>query len=636
MNSEEIGWYFPSNGGGTESGFNDSGIETFSGQPFWNLAREIIQNSMDARADMEKPVTVAFEVEEMPTKNFPGRDTMLAIIKKCASEYKGRGDDKAEKFFEKAKVILSRETITCLKIQDYNTTGLRDGATGKKSGEWHHLVKTTGNSAKNNDNAGGSYGIGKNAPFAVSSLHTVFYSTRYTDAILGEVVERAQGKAILISHKIDKDEYSQGVGFYGIKNGCNRLEGDAIPTVLQRTGETGTTLLVPGLVERKDWKERIMAAVISNYFYAIHNRDLEVLIDHDHELGLIDHDHLLKFFKDPGILNADKEQVGAAHAYYRSICQNEEALEERMLNVLGHCKLWLLIEEGCEQKVAILRRGIKITDSQKGLIRWTACADFSAVFVCENDGPDGNPLLRRMENPAHNAFEPSRLGSREDQKKGTKALKELADWVREVIKTKTSERMEKITPLSKMSRFFPAPGEGFDGKSEEKDFDGSSSISMKPVVKSNQKSIKDVNDDSEGTGGNAANQGNSGKGSGGGSGGSSGGIATDDISIPFKALRILSDANDSNAKNIKFTPIEDCAGAKISVRIAGDSFSEVREIDKASIAGRDVVVENGNVMTDVKAGERLNLAVRLKSPETSTNLNVALLVNLTKKAKVSS
>ena len=116
MNSEEIGWYFPSNGGGTESGFNDSGIETFSGQPFWNLAREIIQNSMDARADPQKPVTVAFEVDEMPTKDFPGRDAMLEIIKKCASEYKGKGDDKAEKFFRKAKAILSGETITCLKI----------------------------------------------------------------------------------------------------------------------------------------------------------------------------------------------------------------------------------------------------------------------------------------------------------------------------------------------------------------------------------------------------------------------------------------------------------------------------------------------------------------------------------------
>ena len=331
MNSEEIGWHFPSNGGGTESGFNDSGIATFSGGPFWNLAREVIQNSMDARADLQKPVIVAFEVEEMPTKDFPGRDEMLEIIKKCASEYKGRGDDKAGKFFQRAKTILKKETIVCLKIQDYNTTGLRDGATDKKSGEWHHLVKTTGNSAKNNDNAGGSHGIGKSAPFVVSSLHTVFYSTRYTDAYSKEAVECAQGKAILSSHKIDKDEYSQGVGFYGIKKCCNRLEGDAIPEVLKRekdTGiipealkgkkDTGTTLLIPGLVERENWKERIIAAVISNYFYAIHNKDLEVLIEH--ESGMIDHDNLAKFFKDPGIINADKKQVEAAHAYYRSIC----------------------------------------------------------------------------------------------------------------------------------------------------------------------------------------------------------------------------------------------------------------------------------------------------------------------------
>ena len=640
MNSEEIGWHFPSNGGGTESGFNDSGIATFGGKPFQNLAREIIQNSMDARADPKKPVTVSFEVEEMPTKDFPGRDAMLEIIKKCASEYKGKGDDKAEKFFQRAKTILKKETIICLKIQDYNTTGLRDGATGKKSGEWHHLVKMTGSSDKKDDNAGGSHGVGKSAPFVVSSLHTVFYSTRYTDTKSKEEIERAQGKAILISHKIDKDEYSQGVGFYGIKKGCNRLEGDTIPTILQRKGATGTTLLIPGLVERENWKERIIAAVISNYFYAIHHKDLEVLIDH--ELVLIDCETLPKFFEDPGIINADKEQVEAAHSYYRSICQDEEASEERVLNVLGHCKLWLLIKEGFEQKVAILRRGIKITDKQDGLIRWPACADFAAVFVCDNK--DGNQLLRQMENPAHNAFEPSRLDNPEYQKKGAKALKELAKWVREVIKTKTSGQTEKITPLSKMSRFFPAPDEGFDGKSTEKDFDGSSSISMKPVVKSNPKALQDADDDGDGTGDDAGNQGNggkgsgkgSGRGSGRGSGGNSGGTATADIQLPFKALRILSDANDSNAKNIKFTPIEDCAGAKISVRIAGDSFSEVREIDKASIAGRDVVVENGNVITDVKAGERLNLAVWLKSPETSTNLNVALLVNLTKKAKVPS
>ena len=58
-----------------------------------------------------------------------------------------------------------------------------DCAMGKggeiKTGQWHRLVKMTGQSAKNSNTAGGSYGIGKHAPFAVSGLRTIFYSTRY-------------------------------------------------------------------------------------------------------------------------------------------------------------------------------------------------------------------------------------------------------------------------------------------------------------------------------------------------------------------------------------------------------------------------------------------------------------------------
>lgn len=67
---KEIGWNFPSNNGGTEAGFNDSGIETFAGKPFESLAREIIQNSLDARVSSDKPVTVAFQVEISHPLNF--------------------------------------------------------------------------------------------------------------------------------------------------------------------------------------------------------------------------------------------------------------------------------------------------------------------------------------------------------------------------------------------------------------------------------------------------------------------------------------------------------------------------------------------------------------------------------------
>jgi len=52
----KIGWNFPPTGGGVETGINDAGIVTFDGAPLSSLAREIIQNPLDARADPERPV----------------------------------------------------------------------------------------------------------------------------------------------------------------------------------------------------------------------------------------------------------------------------------------------------------------------------------------------------------------------------------------------------------------------------------------------------------------------------------------------------------------------------------------------------------------------------------------------------
>lgn len=41
-------WYFPPDNSGQFDGFNDSGIETFLGNPICHLAREINQNALDA------------------------------------------------------------------------------------------------------------------------------------------------------------------------------------------------------------------------------------------------------------------------------------------------------------------------------------------------------------------------------------------------------------------------------------------------------------------------------------------------------------------------------------------------------------------------------------------------------------
>ena len=61
MTTNPTGWYFPLTNGGREDGYNDPGIAHFTGSPLSSLARETIQNSLDARRDETQPVEVVFE-----------------------------------------------------------------------------------------------------------------------------------------------------------------------------------------------------------------------------------------------------------------------------------------------------------------------------------------------------------------------------------------------------------------------------------------------------------------------------------------------------------------------------------------------------------------------------------------------
>ena len=50
---EKRGWYFPDNKGGQDEGFENQGINQFKMSPYGKLAREIIQNSYDAKIKEE-------------------------------------------------------------------------------------------------------------------------------------------------------------------------------------------------------------------------------------------------------------------------------------------------------------------------------------------------------------------------------------------------------------------------------------------------------------------------------------------------------------------------------------------------------------------------------------------------------
>ena len=165
-----------------------------------------------------------------------------------------------------------------------------------------------------------------------------------------------------MSHALLDGEESQAVGFYGKIYKCERLMGKEIPNLLRHSEtQEGSTLLIPGLNETDKWQDKIIAAVISNYFHAIHEGKLEVLVDihSDGDFKEINAEKLPELFNDTEINKVgDSDEIKkAAVDYYNAILEGDKYKKDRELPTLGHCVMWIKIEEECSQSVAIIRSG---------------------------------------------------------------------------------------------------------------------------------------------------------------------------------------------------------------------------------------------------------------------------------------
>ena len=100
-------WNFPAFSFPYEKkGLNDSGIETFNDNVLRSLAREICQNSLDAKADNSSviPVTVEFSRFTQASSDFPGIDDFREMFKSAP--------DKKKNNKNKGAVILSTPSNT--------------------------------------------------------------------------------------------------------------------------------------------------------------------------------------------------------------------------------------------------------------------------------------------------------------------------------------------------------------------------------------------------------------------------------------------------------------------------------------------------------------------------------------------
>ena len=598
----KIGWRFPPTNGGRSDGFNDPGMAHFSGALLSSLARETIQNSLDAKRALSEPVHVSFElIHSRPTD--VGREELAQAIDACKQV---AGDDEiAGSALALAQESIKQDKIPCLRVSDRNTTGLRGD-------NWRALVKMQGVSHKPElEGAGGSFGIGKYAPFVVSVPRTVFYWTCYQEN--GKETEKFQGKSVLMSHDSEEGE-TQGTGFYGIKEGCSEFTGSKIPKcfrILDRNKHPvhGTSLAIVGFRETADWSRRIATSVVENFFYAIDNGSLTVMIEPDdsltnHDLLEIDKASLEKWFGYLGENASSADDSGdesgsalaQARAFWETFKDREPAAEKQDTD-LGHCRLWIHVGEELPSKVAFVRlTGMLVTDQQRNLVRFPGCRDFAALCVFED--AKGNEFLRQMENPKHDQFEPDRLPENE-RKRGQRALKRITNWIRsEIRKQAGPPEGGKKTVLSELAAYLPSiqPEEPFeDGDSssdgaKEPGFGERVTLALKPVRRPTPPVLPQEGDE-ESEEGDGDDTGEAGGGGGGGGGGGSegpgegdgqggtgvrGGAGGKPRRIPIVGVRLLPIEGNENCYRLSFRA-DSNEIVRLELEEAGDSSATKRD-----------------------------------------------------------
>ena len=86
--TEIVGWRFPSNDNGEDDDLNNPGIESFNDTPLNSLAREICQNSLDAKnSSNNNPVEINFSKLEINKDEFPAISDFQEILHACTVSY---------------------------------------------------------------------------------------------------------------------------------------------------------------------------------------------------------------------------------------------------------------------------------------------------------------------------------------------------------------------------------------------------------------------------------------------------------------------------------------------------------------------------------------------------------------------
>lgn len=458
-------WDFPKLGGGQKQGYTNSGIETFKGTELLdNLAREICQNSLDAKdPDSCDPVTVEFKLTTIQKEDHPFLREYSEYLKGGKRFWQDKNDKRVMQFLDRAEKVIAENQIKVLSASDYNTTGLIGSDCGMmESSIWSALVNSDGISDKSED-AGGSYGIGKNAPFACSDLSLVFYNTYAKDN--KKAMEGVARAATLMD---DNNELTQAIGHYRSDVGYKPITEDIACTMRDKFARNryGTDIIIVGcnsfIEKNRDWQDKLVQAVLHHFLLAIKEKKLIVKVETD----VINNETLpvlIEKYK-----NANTNSFLTSN-FYETLLSPEGGIIYK--SIIDENDLEIYLKSKPEYK----RRTAKFRSS--GMLVWEhrkhTYQNFTAVIVVR--GRNLNEILRKTEPPKHNIWDAKRIEDKEESKLAEKYIKQIDKEILSSIENIYSENISDSVD-SGVGEFLPDDLNNLSEKKQGTD-------KLKPVIK---------------------------------------------------------------------------------------------------------------------------------------------------------
>ena len=447
-------WFFTDNPADKTVGYNKGSNDEFAGQPHKSLAREICQNSLDVPVDSTKPVVVEFHSFDISPDIIPGIDQLKDALKKESDYFANtnKNNNITKEFTANAVKELSADKVTCLRISDFNTTGVT-GSDKRKGSNWANLIKGEGNSDKESSQ-GGSKGMGKIAAFVVSNARTVFYST---SAIDGK--EAYEGVTDGYSYYDDPAGEKPMIGsgyFSSSENFCPAITGQLFldPSFRREKDCHGTDIYIIAYRKDKNWKNIMAGSVVDSFLCAINDGKLEVHI----EDIVINKDTLADVIK-----GLPKKYIPEHSDEYYDVLTDEltKTLPEHEFygddnRLIGSVTLKILLHPNYSRTCAMIRStGMKIMD-MKGISTYIV---FSAVCLINGNL---NGYLRELENGRHTEWSTYYLQGDVKQKEAERVLQELKDYIIQSVSSMSTTDGKDAVEMN-ISRYLSLTKES-DGK----------------------------------------------------------------------------------------------------------------------------------------------------------------------------